>query len=163
MSNNLRGAELARATLNHIERIQARDDAGEQSCEHWNQSDWGFYAAADRWGNQCGTSMCFAGWACVIGGVPVVQLSPGADYSLMGVADVDDGYSAISKRAAELLELPRRTINTGFGTYEEADQRLFAGDNDLEALRFYVQALEDGTYGQQTAPSMEGTDEDEDE
>lgn len=157
----LRGAELARATLEHIERLQAKDDAGERTCEHWNQSDWGFYASEDPY--LCGTSMCFAGWACVLGGEAVIQLTPGAPYSLMGIAAVDNGYSAISKRAAELLELPRRTIDTSVGTYEEADQRLFAGDNDLEALRFYVQALEDGTYGQQTAPSMEGTDEDEDE
>lgn len=81
--------------LAHIERNPAS----------WNQSTWGN-------SRSCGTVACFAGWACALSGVNILELS---------------GYM-IAERAVGLLGL-----GVSYGA-EAADIRLFGGLNSMGDL-----------------------------
>lgn len=140
--------ELAKRTLAHIEKLEDLRKQG-KTCERWDQGDWGHYIgeatlAAET--EDCGTAMCFAGWACKLAGETLVlKPSPFREgYFQLGIEGMK-GHGpgdTISRRAAVLLDLPRE----GDGVYWY-DDRLFSAGNDLDDLRNYVQQLEDGTYG----------------
>lgn len=142
-TKQLRGPALARAVLDHIEDLERRNAAGEQTFAHWDQDEWGYFIEPGKAedGISCGTSMCFAGWVCALTEQPMKVWSTSSWTPYKGILGLTDG-SNIETRAAELLELPTHTDHEG----SYADTRLFEGGHDLDRLRDLVAQLEDGTY-----------------
>lgn len=104
--------------------------------DSWDQSNWARLTG-------CGTSYCFAGWACVLSGYRMDW----TDICSVTLFLIDEDYREqhgdrrpISNTACELL---------GLGP-KEADA-LFAGSNSLDDLETMVKNLENGR------PITEGT------
>lgn len=115
-------ADLLAKTMAKIEEVAAYQAEGFELDETWDQGQWAS-PVRDDLGDVCGTSYCFAGWACRLAGDQIdvknqTAKTPGAQ------------ALAISDRATQLL---------GIAPSDAAD--LFEGSNDLDGLRERVADL----------------------
>jgi hypothetical protein len=124
----------------NIEKLRAVLAKIEADPTLWDQAFW-----IKR--TDCGTAGCFAGWACMLDGAKPIGLRHW-DEGVEQAAEVITSAGVVQdvdSAAAEILDL----------TEPEADI-LFYGDNTLDDLRAYVDAIavgnlqevhEDRTYG----------------
>ncbi len=107
--------ELLDKTLDHIKKLIDFPKGSDQ----WDQVDWGRKT-------HCGTSACFAGWACVLSGK--------YEFSGSAMIDLETGRpDSPPWRAEDLLEL----------TPEQA-YSLFSATNTFEQLYEIIEEIKDG-------------------
>lgn len=121
--------ELLDKTLHAIETSEHYKSLGLEQTYTWNQTRWSQTT-------ECGTALCFAGWACHLAGdrfEPVNDPGTYADHEIV----VDNTWSmSISERAKELL-----------GLNDMQASCLFAGENDdLPRLRRVVEHIKMGCW-----------------
>lgn len=128
--------ELLDKTLDYIKTLEAFRADGVEMDERWNQASWGIQ------GPECGTAMCFAGWACKLAGKRLVVErmttrwldNERREAGVLVVEDDDGGRREISEVASELL---------GLNVFEKT---LYDGSNDLSDLESTVARIKAGAY-----------------
>ena len=124
--------DLLDKTLDHIKMLVAFEADGCEMDQHWNQNWWGTR-------NECGTTLCFAGWALKLAGHTIVPRSEGNQFHYKGGDDlgveVDGEDRHIAKVAREEL---------GLTNYEK--QLLFCSSNRLDDLERRVTHIKEGKF-----------------
>lgn len=115
--------KLLRLVLGHIEMAPCTWDQ-----EHWRRKA------------ECGTVMCFAGWACTLAGGHWYAPSDGHLRSWLLAEDEDDRdlLFAFTRDAVIAARYRARRV---LGLYEEQAHRLFSHDNTLEDLHRIVDEI----------------------
>lgn len=76
--------ELVRQPIPNMDKIYAVLDQIEADPEHWDQTNWSLVT-------ECGTTMCFAGWACKMEGLTLgIEVKPGSYTASVSLADGRD-------------------------------------------------------------------------
>jgi hypothetical protein len=121
--------DLLDKTMSHIETVHAFQQEGMELEQGWNQGAW-----CER--TECGTSMCFAGWAVELSGIEhewkkhpdsLMSDEPGISLSLF----IDGKAADVSLTAERLL---------GLNGAEGARLFLSTG-NDIDLVREAVKAI----------------------
>lgn len=122
--------DLLDKTLDHIKMLVAFEADGCEMDEHWDQNWWGTR-------NECGTSLCFAGWAVKLAGYVLAPRKENNQFNHRGGddlgVDVDGDDRHIAHVARQELGLTLQEKNL-----------LFSSGNNLAALEATVDHIKAG-------------------